>query len=144
MIRSVAAGFAAALTLMAALPAAAVPTATPRNGSFSGTETEPTADLAVSFTVVRHARVTAFNGTAQVKPGCTNPITSYQTPYGPFAIGPKGKFSGVSSSYPKPAPTVRVTGRFTSPKKAVGIIAITFAKKKGCSARRHFTARFQP
>jgi hypothetical protein len=129
----------------AAPPAVAAVNAKPRNGAYAGSEVGATGTLPVSFSVVKRTKVTAFQATAQVKAGCVNAIASYQTPYGPFKIGPKGGFTGASSTYPKPAPTVRVTGTFVSRTKATGVITIKFPKKKqGCNASRKFTATLQP
>jgi hypothetical protein len=114
----------------------------PRPGRYAGTEAFGTTPLPVKFMVARtRLKVRKFTAQAQVKDGCSNHITSFQTPTGPMSISADGHFSAVSHNYPQKGVRVRVSGVFTSQTKARGHISVRIAKHPECDARRPFHAR---
>jgi len=124
------------------LPVSAVGTSQPRSGKYAGTEAFGTTPLPVKFIVSRNRlRVRKFTAQAQVKAGCSNHITSFQTPTGPMSISADGKFSAESRNYPQKGVRVRVSGVFVSGTKARGHISVRIAKHPECNARRVFHAK---
>jgi hypothetical protein len=135
-------GLGVAALLSGSATASAGAQVTPRAGYFTGHEAYKPGPVPVSFTVGKGRKnVLQFSGEAEVKAGCQNHLTGFEAPTAPMAIGPAGRFTRTSTSYPQKGVVVRVTGRFVSPTKVTGHISVVLRRVQGCNASRAFTAQ---
>jgi hypothetical protein len=80
-----------------------------------------------------------------VKPGCTAPNSSFETPLTSKKISKSGRFKQSYSAYDDPSGkpyhvTVTVKGRFTSRTKAVGTFILVSKKYKHCNQNASWSA----
>lgn len=127
-------------------PAVGRPAAKPKPGTYTGSANYASGPVQVTFTV-NHTRtkVTNFNSDALVKPGCTAPNSSFETPITPKKISSSGRFKQVYSAYTDASGnpyhvTVTVKGRFTSASKAVGEFILVSKRYKHCNQNASWSA----
>jgi hypothetical protein len=127
-------------------PASGAVNAKPRPGHYTGQAHYSSGPVSVTFRVNRkRTKVVDFGSEALVKPGCTAPNSSFQTPLNPEKISKSGRFKQSYGAYDDPSGkpyhvTVTVTGHFTSRTKAVGTFILVSKKYKHCSQSASWSA----
>jgi hypothetical protein len=131
---------------LVATPASGDVHAKPKPGRYSGQAHYSSGPVAVTFSVNRkRTKVVNFSSDALVKPGCTAPNSSFETPLTPEKISRSGGFKQSYGAYidssGKPYHvTVTVKGHFTSRTKAVGTFILVSKKYKHCNQNASWSA----
>lgn len=131
---------------LVATPASGEVHAKPKPGSYSGQAHYSSGPVAVTFSVNRkRTKVVHFSSDALVKPGCTAPNSSFETPLTPEKISKAGRFKQSYGAYEDPSGkpyriTVTVKGHFTSRTKVVGTFSLVSKKYKHCSQNASWSA----